>query len=49
MIDCTELEFTYDGARLALRGIDLRIDAAEFVCILGGNYMAAAKARWPST
>lgn len=37
MIDCTELEFTYDGARLALRGIDLRIDAAEFVCILGGN------------
>ena len=37
MIDCKEIEFTYDGERLALAGVDLHVDAGEFVCILGGN------------
>ena len=37
MIDCTDIEFTYDGERLALAGVDLHVGAGEFVCILGGN------------
>ena len=37
MIDCKEIEFTYDGERLALAGVDLHVDAGEFVCVLGGN------------
>ncbi|BAK45215.1 hypothetical protein EGYY_21250 [Eggerthella sp. YY7918] len=37
MIDCTELEFTYDGDRLALAGVDLSVKSGEFICILGGN------------
>lgn len=37
MIDCKEIEFTYDGERLALAGVDAHIDTGEFVCILGGN------------
>ena len=37
MIDCTDIEFTYDGERLALAGVDLQVEAGEFVCILGGN------------
>ena len=37
MIHCTDIEFTYDGERLALAGIDLHVAPGEFVCILGGN------------
>lgn len=37
MIQCKELEFTYDGERLALAGVDLQVESGEFVCILGGN------------
>ena len=37
MIDCLNIEFTYDGERPALAGIDLHVDSGEFVCILGGN------------
>ena len=37
MIDCKEIEFTYDGERPALAGVDLHVDAGEFICILGGN------------
>lgn len=37
MIQCKELEFTYDGERLALAGVDLHVETGEFVCILGGN------------
>lgn len=37
MIECSNLEFTYDGQTFALAGVDLRINSGEFVCILGGN------------
>ena len=37
MIHCTDIEFTYDGERLALAGVDLHVAPGEFVCILGGN------------
>ena len=37
MIECMEIEFTYDGEHQALAGIDLKVDAGEFVCVLGGN------------
>ena len=37
MIDCKGIEFTYDGERLALAGVDLHVSSGEFVCILGGN------------
>lgn len=37
MITCTNVEFTYDGDRLVLAGINARIKPGEFVCILGGN------------
>ena len=37
MIHCTDIEFTYDGERLALAGVDLHVTPGEFVCILGGN------------
>ncbi|MFR3273518.1 MAG: ATP-binding cassette domain-containing protein [Slackia sp.] len=37
MITCTNVEFTYDGDRLVLAGINTHIAPGEFVCILGGN------------
>ena len=37
MITCTNVEFTYDGDRLVLAGINAHIAPGEFVCILGGN------------
>ena len=37
MITCTKVEFTYDGDRLVLAGINAHIAPGEFVCILGGN------------
>ena len=30
MIHCTDIEFTYDGERLALAGIDLHVAPGEF-------------------
>lgn len=37
MIDCSDVKFTYDGERLVLKGVSVRINPGEFVCILGGN------------
>lgn len=37
MIECRGVSFSYDGAALALDGIDLNIEDGEFFCILGGN------------
>ncbi len=37
MIDSTNLGFTYDGQRFALRDVNVHVSAGEFVCILGGN------------
>ena len=37
MIECRGVSFSYDGAALALDGIDLKIEDGEFFCILGGN------------
>ena len=37
MIECRGVSFSYDGAVLALDGIDLSIKDGEFFCILGGN------------
>lgn len=37
MIECRGVSFSYDGAALALDGIDLNIEEGEFFCILGGN------------
>lgn len=37
MIECRGVSFSYDGAALALDGIDLSIEDGEFFCILGGN------------
>lgn len=37
MIECRGVSFSYDGAALALDGIDLSIKDGEFFCILGGN------------
>lgn len=37
MIECRGVSFSYDGAVLALDGIDLSIKDDEFFCILGGN------------
>lgn len=37
MIECRGVSFSYDGAALALDGIDLNIADGEFFCILGGN------------
>lgn len=37
MIECRGVSFCYDGAALALDGIDLNIEEGEFFCILGGN------------
>ena len=37
MIECRDVSFSYDGAALALDGIDLNIADGEFFCILGGN------------
>lgn len=37
MIESSNLGFTYDGERFALRSVDVRIREGEFVCILGGN------------
>lgn len=37
MIECRGVSFSYDGAVLALDGIDLNIVDGEFFCILGGN------------
>lgn len=37
MIECWGVSFSYDGAALALDGIDLNIEEGEFFCILGGN------------
>ena len=41
MIEFKGTGFTYDGERFVLDGVDARIERGEFVCILGGNYMAA--------
>lgn len=37
MIECRGVSFSYDGAVLALDGVDLNIEDGEFFCILGGN------------
>lgn len=37
MIECRGVSFSYDGAALALDGIDLNIEDGEFFCIFGGN------------
>lgn len=37
MIECTDVAFTYDGERFALRGLNLSVRRGEFVCVLGGN------------
>ncbi len=37
MIKSSDLGFTYDGNRFALRGVNVHVSAGEFVCILGGN------------
>ncbi len=37
MITSSNLGFTYDGERFALRGVDFSVAEGEFVCILGGN------------
>ena len=37
MIECRGVSFSYDGAALALDGINLNIEDGEFFCILGGN------------
>ena len=37
MIEFKETGFTYDGDHFVLDGVDARIAAGEFVCILGGN------------
>lgn len=37
MIDCSNLGFTYDGERFALRDANVHVAPGEFVCILGGN------------
>ena len=37
MISFDDVGFTYDGTQFVLRGINLRIERGEFVCVLGGN------------
>ena len=37
IIEFEQVRFTYDGATPALDGIDLQIQAGEFICVLGGN------------
>ncbi|MDO5042524.1 MAG: energy-coupling factor transporter ATPase [Slackia sp.] len=37
MIDCKNLNFTYDGEHFVLRDVSIHIPQGEFVCILGGN------------
>ena len=37
MIECADVEFSYDGERPVLRGVTLDIAEGEFLCVLGGN------------
>lgn len=36
-VEALGVRFSYDGASLALDGVDLQVRAGEFVCVLGGN------------
>ncbi len=37
MIECTDVEFSYDDQRPILKGVTLDIAEGEFLCVLGGN------------
>ncbi len=37
MIECADVEFSYDGERRVLKGVTLDIAEGEFLCVLGGN------------